>query len=49
MWLNIMKDECYVFMARNKEAHVNKTDWYIDFGASRHFTNKKIGVLILNK
>jgi hypothetical protein len=35
------EDECYVFMARNKEVHVNTIDRSIDSRVSRHFTNIK--------
>jgi hypothetical protein len=33
------KEEFYVFMARNKDSKSGKDDWYVDSGASRHFTN----------
>lgn len=35
------EDDCYIFMATNKESNLNKVDWYIDSTASPHFTNKK--------
>ena len=34
--------ECYTFIARNKESNVNKVDRYINYGASCHFTSKKV-------
>jgi hypothetical protein len=36
-----MRNECYVFIARNKDTNANKADWYVNYSACHHFSNRK--------